>query len=64
MAQDEEKFKTLLRDYHAALMKIRDTYLKVPNSERGQKNQGAQEAGITFAAKVSDFESEYGSLLR
>ena len=65
MTQREElDSKKILRDYHADLMKIRDTYLRVPNSEPGKKNQAAQEAGMDLMAKISDFDLQYGSQLR
>src|SRR6267378_3377254 len=54
----KEDFKTILRGYHADLMKIENRYRSAPNSQPNEKNQAAQAAGTDFAARVSDFDSQ------
>ncbi len=54
----------MLRDYPASLMKIRDTCIRVENSQPGQKDEAAKIAGMDFVSDVGVFEMKYGSLLK
>jgi hypothetical protein len=56
--------KTVLAKYHKALMEIRETYKKAPNSQRGEKDEAAKTAGVDFSLLVEEFDAQYGASLR
>jgi hypothetical protein len=60
----EATYKTLLAKYHKALMEIRETYRKAPNSQRGEKDEAAKNAGVDFSLVVEEFDVQYGTELR
>jgi len=60
----EATYKTLLAKYHKALMKIRETYRKAPNSQPGEKDEAAKNAGVDFTLVVEEFDAKYGAEIR
>jgi hypothetical protein len=57
-------YKQLLTQYHQSLMRILRAYFNAENSQSGQKNMSAAEAGIDFALLVGDFDLRHGHLFR